>query len=47
MAQATADDHRQSQLEAAEKLFVATFGAPSDYAVAAPGRVNLIGEHTE
>lgn len=35
---------RQAELEAA---FAARFGAPPAYVVRAPGRVNLIGEHTD
>ena len=31
----------------AEALFAAQFGRPSRWVVAAPGRVNLIGEHTD
>ncbi|MBI3975676.1 MAG: hypothetical protein HY334_04720, partial [Armatimonadetes bacterium] len=31
----------------AEPLFRARFGRPPSYLVRAPGRVNLIGEHTD
>jgi galactokinase len=34
-------------LEAANELFASTFGSQSSVAAFAPGRVNLIGEHTD
>src|SRR5436190_141505 len=33
--------------EAAERQFEQSFGRPAQYIVAAPGRVNVIGEHTD
>ena len=35
------------QIDAARKSFAAHFGRPPGYVAAAPGRVNLIGEHTD
>ena len=43
MPEATFDD----QLNRAAEHFRRTFGRPPRYAAAAPGRVNLIGEHTD
>ncbi|XP_030758619.1 galactokinase-like [Sitophilus oryzae] len=37
----------ESLLKSAEDIFKQEFGAPADIAVSAPGRVNLIGEHTD
>jgi galactokinase len=33
--------------ERAAELFAKAFGRPPQWTVAAPGRVNLIGEHTD
>lgn len=37
----------ESLLEQANKVFREEFDTDADIAVAAPGRVNLIGEHTD
>lgn len=37
----------ESLLEEAQKIYKNEFGDEADVAVCAPGRVNLIGEHTD
>lgn len=39
--------HEREQLRRAAARFTEAFGRPPRFAVAAPGRVNLIGEHTD
>ncbi len=41
------EDHLGKLARQAEEAFRGHFGRPADYLVAAPGRVNLIGEHTD
>src|SRR5688572_17698428 len=45
MEQARAD--LTTLVEAGERAFLARFGRPARMAAVAPGRVNLIGEHTD
>src|SRR5262245_46763809 len=40
-------DSASSQFRRAAEQFEARFGRPPRYAAAAPGRVNLVGEHTD
>lgn len=41
------DTHLKQQVQRAHAAFIDTFGRPPTVAAAAPGRVNLIGEHTD
>ncbi|MEM1444712.1 MAG: galactokinase [Planctomycetota bacterium] len=43
----TADSHTAEQLRRAAEAFAEHFDGPPSHAAAAPGRVNLIGEHTD
>jgi galactokinase len=46
-ATGTADDDIQNKVQAAAALFQQRFGRPAEFVAVAPGRVNLIGEHTD
>src|ERR1700742_315534 len=37
----------EPRITALQRTFIEQFGAPAEFTVRAPGRVNLIGEHTD
>ena len=46
MVASFSDDDVHAQIAACKELFTEHFGGQCSHVVSAPGRVNLIGEHT-